>query len=137
MPFALRTQRNVSDAGFRYHATDQLEVDVHALVQRRDGYQPWGAGFGMTTAIELAAPIDDCTTDIGTSVEWSDHGRIVRAGYDGSWYTNNVETLVWDSPVRATDLATASAQGRMPRWPSTTTHTVSAMGSTGLPGAAA
>jgi MtrB/PioB family decaheme-associated outer membrane protein len=134
VPFQLRTQRNVSEGGLRYHATEQLEIGFTTRVQRRDGYQPWGAGFGMTTPMELAAPIDDRTTDIGTSVEWASHGRLVRAGYDGSWYTNHADTLIWDSPVRATDLATASSQGRMPRWPTSSTHTISAAASTGLPG---
>lgn len=134
VPFALRTQRNITDAGVRFFGSEHLAVDVRTRVQQRDGYQPWGAGFGMTTAIELAAPIDDRTTDIGTSVEWTNGGRLLRAGYDGSWYTNHADTLIWDSPVRATDLATASAQGRMPRWPTSSAHTLSAVGSTALPG---
>ncbi len=134
VPFALRSQRNVTDAGVRFLATEHLAVDFRTRVQKRDGYQPWGAGFGMTTPIELAAPIDDRTTDIGTAVEWTGSRRLLRAGYDGSWYTNNADTLVWDSPVRATDLATASSQGRMPRWPTSSSHTISAVGSTPLPG---
>jgi MtrB/PioB family decaheme-associated outer membrane protein len=133
-PFALRSQRDVHEAGVRFHATDRLAIGVRTLIQRRDGYQPWAAGFGMGTPIELAAPIDDRTTDFGTTVEWSDRGRLLRAGYDGSWYTNHADTLVWDNPVRATDLANASSQGRMPRWPSSSAHTLSAAGSTGLPG---
>jgi MtrB/PioB family decaheme-associated outer membrane protein len=133
VPFALRSQRDVHDGGLRYHATEHIDVDFRTVVQRRDGYQPWGAGFGMTTPIELAAPIDDRTTDVGTSVEWANGGRLLRVGYDGSWYTNHADTLIWDSPVRATDLATASSQGRMPRWPTSSTHTVSAVGSSALP----
>jgi MtrB/PioB family decaheme-associated outer membrane protein len=134
VPFALRSQRHVHEGGVRIHATDTIDIGFRTSIQRRDGYQPFGAGFGMTTPIELAAPIDDRTTDVGTSVEWSNQGRLLRAGYDGSWYTNDADTLIWDSPVRATDLATASSQGRMPRWPSSTAHTLSAAGSTGLPG---
>lgn len=134
VPFALRTQRNITDAGVRFLASEHLAVDFRTRVQQRDGYQPWAAGFGMGTPIELAAPIDDRTTDIGTAVEWSGGGRLLRAGYDGSWYTNHADTLVWDNPVRATDLANASSQGRMPRWPTSSAHTLSAVGSTALPG---
>jgi hypothetical protein len=47
---------------------------------------------------------------------------------------SDADTLVWDSPVRATDLANASAQGRMPRWPTSSAHTLSVVGSTALAG---
>ncbi len=56
-----------------------------------------------------------------------------KLAYDGSWFTNHVETLIWDNPLRATDLADAPAQGRMALWPDSTAHTVSAAGSVALP----
>ena len=133
-PFALRSQRNVSDAGLTFHANQQLDVDFRTHVQTRDGHQPWGSGFGFTQAVELPGPIDDRSTDIGTSVEWHDHGRLLRGGYDGSWYDNKVDTMIWDSPLRLTDLAATSSQGRAPRWPSSSTHTLSVVGSAPLPG---
>ncbi|MEO5819910.1 MAG: MtrB/PioB family outer membrane beta-barrel protein [Vicinamibacteraceae bacterium] len=134
LPFALRSQRDVYDGGLRFHASEHLDVNVRTAIQRRNGYQPVGAGFGFSQALELPGPIDDRTTEIGTSVEWANGGRLARVGYDGSWYTNHADTLIWDSPVRATDLATASSQGRMPRWPTSSSHTLSAVGSSALPG---
>jgi hypothetical protein len=66
---------------------------------------------------------------------------MVRVAYDGSWFNNDVEALVWDNPLRVTDQTHASAysagdgssQGRMALWPDSTAHTVSASGSVALP----
>jgi MtrB/PioB family decaheme-associated outer membrane protein len=132
-PIELRSRRDIADMGLRYQATRSIDVNVRVLSQRREGNQPFAAGFGMTTPIELVAPIDDRSTDIGANLEWSNRKGLLRVGYDGSWYNNDVETLVWDSPVRATDAATASSQGRMPLWPSSSTQAFSVTGSVALP----
>jgi hypothetical protein len=132
-PIELRSRRDVADMGLRYQATRSIDVNVRVLSQRREGNQPFAAGFGMTTPIELVAPIDDRSTDFGANLEWSNRRGLLRVGCDGSWYNNDVETLVWDSPVRATDSATASSQGRMPLWPSSSTQAFSVTGSVALP----
>jgi len=133
LAFDLRSRRDIADAGMRYQANSNLDVNVRLVSQARSGAQPWGAGFGMGTPIELSAPIEDRTTDIGTSVEWSTRRGLLRVGYDGSFYNNDADVLVWDNPIRLVDTAAASSQGRMPLWPSSTAHTLSATGSIALP----
>jgi MtrB/PioB family decaheme-associated outer membrane protein len=132
-PIELRSRRDIADAGVRYQAGRSVDVNLRVVSQRREGNQPFAAGFGMTTPIELVAPIDDRSTDVGANLEWSNRQGLFRVGYDGSWYHNDIETMVWDNPVRTTDLATASSQGRMPLWPSSTTQTFSTTGSLALP----
>jgi hypothetical protein len=52
-------------------------------------------------------------------------------------YNNAVDTLVWDNPLRITDQVSGSgngpSQGRLPLWPDSSAHTVSASGSLNLP----
>lgn len=66
---------------------------------------------------------------------------MLRVGYDGSWFDNSIQTLIWDNPLKFTDATfagaysagTAGAQGRMALWPTNTVHAVSAAGSVKLP----
>ena len=59
---------------------------------------------------------------------------MLRVGYDGSWFTNNDDTLVWDSPLRLDDSSSSGpGRGRMSLWPTNQAHTFSIAGSRKLP----
>ena len=79
-------------------------------------------------------PIDRRTNDVNATAEWSNDRAMARLAYDGSWFNNHIETLVFDNPLRASDAAGLPSQGQMALWPDSTAHTVSAAGSVGLPG---
>ena len=74
-------------------------------------------------------------------MEWARGRGLIRVAYDGSWFNNEIQTLVWDNPIRFTDRTYETAyvagdgasQGRLALWPSNTLHTVSTFGSVGLP----
>ena len=71
---------------------------------------------------------------------------MVRLAWDGSFFSNDVDTLVWDNPIRATDFSNGHvppngpydpsgysngngpAQGRMALWPGNSMNVVSVMG---------
>ena len=55
-----------------------------------------------------------------------------RAAYNGSWFNNQADTLVWDNPLVLTDSSVriASGHGRMALWPSNSLQTLSAAGYT-------
>ncbi len=75
-------------------------------------------------------PVDTRTTDVGVAAEWTTARAVVRLGYDGSFFKNNITTLVWDNPLRATDSASAGpAQGRMALWPNSNLNSASLSGS--------
>jgi MtrB/PioB family decaheme-associated outer membrane protein len=135
--FDLRTRRDVANFNLVYSATPNVDVNVNVRnIQKAGGY-PWGGSFGIGGAIatELAVPVDHRTTDLGTSVEFSNQRAYARLAYDGSFFHNNVTTLVWDNPSRLTDSPTAGpAQGRMALWPNTDMNTVSASGGLSLAG---
>ena len=140
--FEIRARRDVASVRFDYDVTRDLDVRFGLTSTKRGGSQPWGASFGFSNAIELPAPLDQRTNDVVAATEWSSQRGMVRLAYDGSWFDNRADTLVWDNPLRVTDQTHPSAystgdgssQGRMALWPDSTAHTVSAAGSLALPG---
>ena len=132
-PFELRSRRDVADVRLAYAASRAVDLRVSFLSTGREGAQPWGAAFGQSTPVELPVPVDHRTNNLGVAAEWSTERAMARLAYDGSWFRNAVETLVFDNPLRITDSPTVPAQGRMALWPDSTAHTVSATGSLALP----
>ena len=132
-PFDLRSRRDTADVRFAYSATPEVDFKLSLLSTARTGAQPMAGTFGQNVAVELPVPIDQRTNDLNLTAEWSNARGMAKLAYDASWFNNGVESLVWDSPLTLTDAATAGSQGRMPLWPDSTAHTVSAAGSVALP----
>jgi len=140
-PFDTRSRRDVATARLAYSVTPNLDLRVALTSTKRGGEQPWGAPFGFSNANELPVTVNQRTNDVTTAAEWSNRRGMVRVAYDGSWFGNAVETLMWDNPLRVTDqthpnaysTGDGSSQGRMVLWPDSTAHTVSASGSIALP----
>jgi len=80
--FDMRVKRDIADFGGSYLVRNDLDVLVHVTTTKKEGTQPWGAGFGFSNDIEVAVPIDTRTTDLGASAEWSNRKGLVRVGYD-------------------------------------------------------
>jgi MtrB/PioB family decaheme-associated outer membrane protein len=118
--------RKTADLAVVYHATTSTDLLFHLVETMKSGEQPWAATFGFSNAIELPGPIDHRTTDITGQVQWSNERGTVRAGYDGSFFSNNVTSLVWDNPLRATDIAGGPSDGRQALWPDNSTNGLSA-----------
>jgi MtrB/PioB family decaheme-associated outer membrane protein len=128
--FDLRSKRDVADFNLVYSANRNVDLNFTVKNTIRNGSQPYGAGFGFTQAIEVPVPIDHRTTDIGSAIEFSNNRGFARLAYDGSFFRNNVSTMVYGDPLRLTDSATLGpAQGRMALWPNSNLNTVSASGS--------
>jgi MtrB/PioB family decaheme-associated outer membrane protein len=135
--FELRTRRDVADFALTYSATPNVDFNVKFKNTQKTGAYPWGGSFGIGGAVatELPVPVDHRTTDFGSSVEYANERGFARFGYDGSFFRNDVTSLVWDNPSRVTDSPTAGpVQGRMALWPNTEMNTVSASGGVKLPG---
>lgn len=132
--FELRSRREI--AAFRMNVTPAPSVDFNLNITStaRKGAQPWGVGFGFSNVVEVPAPLNHRTTDIGTALEWGNSQGMIRVGYDGSWFRNPVESIVVDNPVRVTDIATDTSQGRMALWPSSSTNSVNTAASVKFPG---
>ncbi|MBI4486433.1 MAG: MtrB/PioB family outer membrane beta-barrel protein [Acidobacteria bacterium] len=133
-PFDLRARRDTARFGLVATPRRDLDLTVNVASARRDGQMPWSGTFGFSNAVELTAPLDHRTTDMNAAAEWGSDRGSLRVQYDGSWFNNNVQTLVWDNPLRLTDSPTAgSSQGRMAMWPNSTLNAVSVTGTARLP----
>ena len=74
-------------------------------------------------------PYDSRTNDLTIGTEWMKGRNMLRVAYNGSWFNNLADTLVWDNPLRLTDSSTSGpGSGRMALWPTNSAQTVSAAG---------
>jgi MtrB/PioB family decaheme-associated outer membrane protein len=126
--FDLRERRDVGHVDFV--ATPKPEIDLTASFNtiRHRGELPWGASFGFGNDVEVALPYDSRTNDFTIGAEWTNLHNMIRIGYEGSWFDNLDDTLIWDSPLRLTDLTSAPGRGRMALWPTNSAQTVSVAG---------
>lgn len=131
--FDTLARRDIADARVSFAPNTATDFNLSFQSIKRTGEQPWGAGFGMTAADEVPLPLDQRTNDLNATLQWANQGRLLQVGYNGSFYNNDVPVLVWDSPLTAIDAVGNPAQGRMPIFPSSVAHTVSALGAVPLP----
>ena len=107
---------------------------------------PWAASFAFNNANELPAPIDQRNNELKADTEWVNAKGMFRLDYWGSFFSNNIQTLTWDNPIRATDFnnglvppngpydpsgysnGNGPAFGQAALWPSNTLNSVGATG---------
>ena len=138
----INSYRHVGAFDLLYAPTRELSLAVNVQQTNRKGTQPWMASFAFSNVVELSAPVDTRTTDVGSSLEWANARGMIRIGYLGSWFTNRQPTLVWDNPLKYTDSTDATsyvtgaggAQGQEAMWPDNTQQGVTTAGSAALPG---
>lgn len=131
--FDTRSRRDTGRLELLFRPARDLDVTLKLKTAMREGSLQWGASFGFSNDVEVAAPQDTRTTDLGVGIEWANERAMLRLGYDGSWFDNRVPTLIWDNPLRLTDIANGPGQGRSALWPSSTMHSVTTAGSIKLP----
>ena len=128
--FDLRERRDIGNVNFVATPTPNLDVTATLTTTRHRGELPWGGSFGFSNDVEVALPYDSRTNDLTIGTEWTNTRNMLRLAYNGSWFTNLDETLVWDSPLRLTDSTSAPGSGRMALWPTNSAQTISASGYT-------
>ncbi len=126
--FDLRSRREIAAFHFTLTPARDIDLKLNITSTARKGAQPWGVGFGFSNVVEVPAPLDHRTTDVGTAIEWGNSQGMLRIGYDGSWFRNSVESLTVDNPMRVTDTTSDTSQGRMALWPSSSSNSVSTAG---------
>ena len=139
--FPSRIRRDSLGFDLTYDVTEAWQTKVKYLNTRKEGNIPWGASFGFNLPIEIPLPIETRTNDFGSSLEWHNDRGMLRAGYDGSCFTQGVPTYTGDNPLRITDRTYASAyspgdgtsRGRGTEWPSNSFYYVNFAGAYRLP----
>jgi MtrB/PioB family decaheme-associated outer membrane protein len=111
-----------------------LDLKFGAVSRGRNGQTIFAGNFGFTNAIELAAPLDDRSTDVNASADWANERGQASVGYTRSWYDNTITNLIYDNPIRITDSPTAGpSRGTRGYWPNNTMNNVLTSGSIVLP----
>jgi MtrB/PioB family decaheme-associated outer membrane protein len=134
--FRTDARRDIANVNLLYSATPNVDLTVRFNNTLRTGTQPYALSFGISNAIasEFAAPLDQRTSELGTSLQWSNTRGMVKLGYDGSFFRNQIPSLSVDNPQRVSDSATAGpAFGRLAGAPETSMNTGSAMAAIKLP----
>ena len=132
--FDLRERRDIGTV--RVDATPTVAVDVHGgfTTTKHSGELPWGADFGFGNDNEVALPYRSRTNDFDLGAEWTNQRSMIRAGYTGSWFNNQDDTLTWDNPLLLTDTPEVGdtpggpGRGRTALWPSNSLQTLSTAG---------
>ena len=130
--FDLHERRDIGQVNVKASPTPTLDVTAAYTMQKHVGELPWGASFGFSNDVEVALPYDSRANDLTLGAEWSNNRQMFRVAYNGSWFDNLDDELVWDSPLRLDDSPTIPGRGRMALWPSNSAQTVSAAGYTKL-----
>lgn len=131
--FATESKRHIGDGGIQYMPDADTTVSLDVQHMSRDGVIPFGGTFGFSNAIEVPAPVDHRTTDFDARIERATGPWLFRAGYTGSWFTNENTALVWDNPYRLTDSTTAPSQGELALAPSNSFVSLNGTASVKLP----
>jgi hypothetical protein len=70
-----------------------------------------GASFGFSNDVEVALPYESRANDF-TSAPSGTTAQHAARRLHGSWFDNQDDTLIWDSPLRLTDQTSAGPPGR-------------------------
>ena len=131
--FETRTRRKIAEGGFEYLTADALTVSAKVRHTDRDGTIPYGGSFGHSSLVELPAPTDHTLTEADAGAEFVRDPLLLRAGYTGSFFHNDVTSVIFDNPFRAIDSASASSRGRLTLAPSNSYNGVNGLASVKLP----
>jgi len=131
--FETRTRRHIAEAGIAYVASAAMTLKANVRNTSREGTIPFGGSFGHGSPVELPAPTQHNLTEFDASAELARDPLILRAGYAGSWFHNDVTSVVFDNPFRGTDSVSASSRGRLTVAPSSSFIGVNGLASVKLP----
>jgi MtrB/PioB family decaheme-associated outer membrane protein len=140
-PVALDSSRDTMRFAVSASPNRELDIDVSFNSFARTGSMPWMAPFGFSNVVELPLPLDNRTNDLSMKAEWGNRNGMLRVGYDGSWFTNEIRFIEFDNPLAVTDRVYSSAysDGRAPAYarmamaPDSTQHMVSTAAAYRLP----
>jgi len=142
----IQALRNTFGLGFDYKANEDLTLTFGLTDTMKSGHQPFGMSYAFNNANELAMPLDNSTMDFTVGLEWAKKSGMFRAAFDHSAFSNSLNAIEWDNPLRVTDYSNGlvpplgpydpsgysngngPAKGRISSFPDNTMSMVSFMG---------
>ncbi len=138
--FDMQAKRETAGAELDFAISKATDVRLAFTSTSKSGTMPWAGSHAFVNANEFAAPIDNRTNDVSAGIEWANTTSMIRLSWDASFFDNDIESIVWDNPIRLNDFTNntsvpwdasgysngnGAAQGRMALWPGNTQHVVS------------
>jgi len=133
MEFETRTRRFIAEGGFEYLPSNALTLTARVRRTDREGTIPYGGSFGHSSLVELPAPTNHQLTEGDAGAEFVRDPVLLRAGYTGSFFHNDVTSVAFDNPFRAFDSVGASSRGRLTLAPTNSYNGVNGLVSVKLP----
>lgn len=109
----ISTERKRSDAGFLYNITSRWDVRASFSHEDKSGAKLMNflSLASGTSAVTLPDPIDQTHDQYNASLNYSGEKGFFQAGYYGSIFKNNINSVTWQNPF---DPAKSSTFGSAP-----------------------
>ena len=133
---ATRTRWDPVRVGFALSPSEDWNLKAEYTWIGKQGDRPIGMAFGSpgSNFREVLEPIDQTVQSLRLTQGFARRRFQVVLSYDYSRFSNDVNSVTADNPLRTTDSPTLGpAQGRVALAPSNLAHTVVGTGSVGLP----
>lgn len=117
-PDDMSVKREIVGVRVGYIASPVFGLNADFTSTGRSGSMPWNASFAFNNVTQLPAPIDHRNNELKANTEWVNAKGMVRLDYWGSFFSNQIQTLTWDNPIRATDFTNGLAPPAGPFDPS-------------------
>jgi MtrB/PioB family decaheme-associated outer membrane protein len=110
--YDLGTNRHITSGSLQYLLSPDTTVNMDVSHTNRTGTVLYSGTFGFSNQVDVPEPISQHTTNTNMTFEHAAGDLLLRAGFTGTYFRNDLTTLTWDNPYRITDSATAPMQGR-------------------------
>ncbi len=134
VPIELLTPRQTGRISFKLTPTPEWDIGARWTNMQKEDGRPMGLTYGFGPTTEITEPIDQTINDVRLSGGFVREAWQLQLNYTLSSFTNNVDALIADNPVRITDDATAGpVRGRLDLTPDNIAHNVDLAGAVRLP----
>ncbi|MBP1740790.1 MAG: exported protein of unknown function [Deltaproteobacteria bacterium] len=133
-PIDIELKRKKAELNADLFALEPFGFRVEMGRERKEGTKPFFGAFGLDNTVEIPAPVNSDTTELKAIGEYAKKPLHLNLSYALSLFRNNIDTLAWDNPFRATDAVFNPSRGLIDLAPDNESHSLSASGSlTSLP----
>ncbi|MBI2216121.1 MAG: MtrB/PioB family decaheme-associated outer membrane protein [Candidatus Rokubacteria bacterium] len=130
----LETRWDIARLTLKLTPTREWDFLAEYTRTRKEGERPIGTTFVFTNQVELPEPIEQTVHDLQLAAAITRERWQLQFAYNLSLFKNDVDVLVWDNPLRVTDIVGGPSRGRLDLAPDNVAHTASVTGAINLPG---
>ena len=131
--FETSTRRHIAEGAVAFLPSEAVTLKANFRHTDREGTIPYGGSFGHSSLVEMPAPTRHTISDTEGSAEYARGAVVLRAGYLGSWFHNDITSVIFDNPFRVSDIASTPSRGRLTLAPSNSLITANGLVSVKLP----